>query len=107
MLNSYFKLAEHGTNVRTEVIAGVTTFLTMAYITFVNPAILSDAGMDFGAVFVATCVAAPLSSPVIELSSRPAGSGGVMVYAVTAPPVLVGETGVIATPPVSANVVVG
>ena len=67
MLNSYFKLAEHGTNVRTEVIAGVTTFLTMAYITFVNPAILSDAGMDFGAVFVATCVAAAVGTLIMGL----------------------------------------
>ena len=67
MLNSYFKLAEHGTNVRTEMIAGVTTFLTMAYITFVNPAILSDAGMDFGAVFVATCVAAAVGTLIMGL----------------------------------------
>ncbi|WP_428774604.1 NCS2 family permease, partial [Vibrio sp.] len=58
MLEKLFKLSEHGTNVRTEVIAGVTTFLTMAYIIFVNPAILADAGMDRGAVFVATCLAA-------------------------------------------------
>jgi AGZA family xanthine/uracil permease-like MFS transporter len=65
MLNSYFKLSEHGTTVRTEVLAGVTTFLTMAYITFVNPAILSDAGMDFGAVFVATCVAAAIGTFVM------------------------------------------
>ena len=67
MLNSYFKLAEHGTNVRTEVIAGVTTFLTMAYITFVNPLILSDAGMDFGAVFVATCIAAAVGTLIMGL----------------------------------------
>jgi AGZA family xanthine/uracil permease-like MFS transporter len=65
MLDSYFKLSEHGTTVRTEVLAGVTTFLTMAYITFVNPAILSDAGMDFGAVFVATCVAAAIGTFVM------------------------------------------
>ncbi|MEX0923785.1 MAG: NCS2 family permease [Rhodovibrionaceae bacterium] len=67
MLNSYFKLAEHGTTVRTEVIAGVTTFLTMAYITFVNPMILSDAGMDFGAVFVATCIAAAVGTLIMGL----------------------------------------
>ncbi len=65
MLNSIFKLSEHGTTVRTEILAGVTTFLTMAYITFVNPAILSDAGMDFGAVFVATCLAAAIGSFVM------------------------------------------
>lgn len=58
MLEKLFKLSEHGTDMRTEVIAGVTTFLTMAYIIFVNPAILADTGMDRGAVFVATCLAA-------------------------------------------------
>ncbi|MGL5430302.1 MAG: NCS2 family permease [Vibrio sp.] len=60
MLEKLFKLSEYRTNVRTEVLAGVTTFLTMAYIIFVNPAILSDAGMDRGAVFVATCLAAAI-----------------------------------------------
>lgn len=58
MLEKLFKLSENGTDVRTEVIAGVTTFLTMAYIIFVNPAILSATGMDKGAIFVATCLAA-------------------------------------------------
>lgn len=60
MLERLFKLSEYGTNVLTEVIAGITTFLTMAYIIFVNPAILADAGMDRGAVFVATCLAAAI-----------------------------------------------
>ncbi|QIA64001.1 NCS2 family permease [Vibrio astriarenae] len=60
MLERLFKLSENGTNVRTEIIAGITTFLTMAYIIFVNPAILADAGMDRGAVFVATCLAAAI-----------------------------------------------
>ncbi|HEY8439951.1 MAG TPA: NCS2 family permease [Xanthobacteraceae bacterium] len=64
-LDRYFRLAEHGTNVRTEFVASVTTFLTMAYIVFVNPQILASAGMDKGAVFVATCVAAALSSLVM------------------------------------------
>ncbi len=67
MLDSFFKLTEHGTNARREVLAGFTTFLTMAYITFVNPAILSDTGMDFGAVFVATCVAAAFGTLVMGL----------------------------------------
>lgn len=67
MLQNFFKLAENGTTVRTEIIAGFTTFLTMAYITFVNPAILSDAGMDFGAVFVATCVAAAIGTLIMGL----------------------------------------
>ncbi|QSA19778.1 NCS2 family permease, partial [Vibrio furnissii] len=67
MLERLFKLSEHGTNVRTEIIAGVTTFLTMAYIIFVNPAILSDAGMDRGAVFVATCLAAAVGCFIMGL----------------------------------------
>ena len=60
MLEKIFKLSEHGTSVKTEIIAGLTTFLTMAYIIFVNSAILADAGMDHGAVFVATCLAAAI-----------------------------------------------
>ncbi len=67
MLDRFFKLAENGTTVKTEVLAGLTTFLTMAYITFVNPAILSDAGMDFGAVFVATCLAAAIGTLIMGL----------------------------------------
>ena len=53
-LERYFKLKDNGTNVRTELLAGLTTFLTMAYIIFVNPSILGDAGMPKDAVFVAT-----------------------------------------------------
>lgn len=64
---AYFKLAEHKTTVKTEAVAGLTTFLAMAYITVVNPAILSDAGMDFGAVFVATCIAAAFGSIAMGL----------------------------------------
>lgn len=60
-LDRYFGLAAHGTDVRTEFLAGLTTFLTMVYIVFVNPQILANAGMDKGAVFVATCVAAAIS----------------------------------------------
>ncbi|AOX99107.1 NCS2 family permease [Jeongeupia sp. USM3] len=67
MLDAFFKLKEHGTDVRTEVIAGFTTFLTMAYIIFVNPAILSLTGMDFNAVFVATCLAAAFGTAVMAL----------------------------------------
>ena len=66
-LERYFGLAQRGTDVRTEVTAGVTTFLTMAYIAFVNPQILSDAGMPFDAVFVATCIAAALSTLLMGL----------------------------------------
>lgn len=67
MLSNYFKLQEHGTDVRTEVLAGVTTFLTMAYIIFVNPSILGDAGVPKDAVFVATCLAAALGSAIMGL----------------------------------------
>ena len=63
----YFKLKEHGSNVRTEVVAGITTFLTMAYIIFVNPAILGDAGVPKDAVFVATCLAAALGTIIMGL----------------------------------------
>jgi adenine/guanine/hypoxanthine permease len=66
-LDNYFGLTKQGTSVRTETIAGVTTFLTMVYIVFVNPSILAKAGMDQGAVFVATCVAAAVSSLVMGL----------------------------------------
>ena len=63
----FFGLAQCGTDVRTELTAGATTFLTMAYIAFVNPQILSDAGMPFDAVFVATCLAAAFSTLVMGL----------------------------------------
>ncbi|OZG74113.1 guanine permease [Hahella sp. CCB-MM4] len=67
MLERVFKLTERETNVKTEVVAGVTTFLTMAYIIFVNPNILSAAGMDHGAVFVATCLAAAIGCLIMGL----------------------------------------
>lgn len=60
MLEKWFQLTEHNTTIKKEVIAGITTFLTMAYIIFINPAMLSDAGMDRDAVFVATCLAAAI-----------------------------------------------
>lgn len=66
-VDRYFGLTAHGTDVRTEAIAGLTTFLTMAYIIFVNPQFLAKAGMDHGAVFVATCLAAAASSAVMGL----------------------------------------
>ncbi len=67
MFEKYFKLSENGSTVRTEVVAGFTTFLTMSYIIFVNPDILSSTGMDRSAVFVATCVAAAIGSAVMGL----------------------------------------
>lgn len=66
-LDRTFKLQEHATNVRTEVIAGATTFLTMAYIIFVNPVILGQAGMPHDAVFVVTCIAAALGMGIMAL----------------------------------------
>lgn len=60
-----FKLREHNTTVRTEIVAGLTTFLTMAYIIFVNPSILGDAGMPKDAVFVATCLIAALGTAIM------------------------------------------
>jgi AGZA family xanthine/uracil permease-like MFS transporter len=67
VLNRYFHLAEHRTTIRTEIVAGVTTFLTMAYIIFVQPAVLSAAGMDFGAVLVATCIASGVATLMMGL----------------------------------------
>ncbi len=67
MFDSYFKLSEHGSNLRTELIAGVTTFLAMAYIIFVNPEILSASGMDRNSVFVATCLVSAIGSLIMGL----------------------------------------
>ncbi len=67
MLEKLFKLKAHNTTVRTEIIAGITTFLAMAYILFVNPSILGATGMDKGAVFVATCLAAAIGSVLMGL----------------------------------------
>ncbi|HEU0274282.1 MAG TPA: NCS2 family permease [Candidatus Udaeobacter sp.] len=76
MLERWFKLSENKTNVRTEVLAGVTTFLTMAYIIFVQPAVLSgkmfgaETGMDFGAVTTATCLSAALATAIMAIYAR-------------------------------------
>ncbi len=67
MLEKVFKLKENGTDVKTEVLAGITTFMTMAYILAVNPSILSAAGMDSGAVFTATAVAALIGTLLMAL----------------------------------------
>ncbi|TDT63657.1 NCS2 family permease [Fonticella tunisiensis] len=66
-MDRFFRLSENGTNVKTEILAGVTTFLTMAYIIFVNPTILSQTKMDKGAVFVATILAATIGTFVMGL----------------------------------------
>jgi AGZA family xanthine/uracil permease-like MFS transporter len=67
VMERFFNLKAQGTDVRTELLAGVTTFLTMAYIIFVNPSILGDAGMPKDAVFVATCIAAAIGTLVMGL----------------------------------------
>lgn len=76
MFERIFKLSENETTVRVEVLAGVTTFLTMAYIIFVQPAVLSgkmfgiDTGMDFGAVTTATCLSAALATAIMAVYAR-------------------------------------
>lgn len=67
LLERLFQIKAQGSTVKREVIAGITTFLTMAYIIFVNPSMLSQAGMDYGAVFVATCLAAAIGCLVMGL----------------------------------------
>ena len=75
-IETYFRLKENGTTCRTELVAGMTTFLTMAYIIVVQPLVLSgrmfglDTGMDFGAVMTATCLAAALATVVMALYAR-------------------------------------
>ncbi|MBV7299308.1 NCS2 family permease [Enterovibrio paralichthyis] len=66
-LERYFKLSQHGTSVKNELIGGITTFATMAYIIFVNPNIMSASGMDPGALFVATCIGAAIGTLMMGL----------------------------------------
>ena len=61
MLEKIFKLEENNTSIKTELVAGFTTFITMAYIIFVNPQMMAMAGMDQGASFVGTCLAAAIA----------------------------------------------
>ena len=70
MLERLFQLTTNKTTVRRELLAGTTTFLTMSYIVFVNPGILSAAGMDFGAVFTATCLAAALGTLLMGFAAN-------------------------------------
>lgn len=65
-----FRLKEHNTSVRTEVVAGFTTFMTMAYILIVNPLTLADAGMDFGKVFTATAISAIIATLVMAFAAN-------------------------------------
>src|SRR5699024_9538279 len=66
-MDAFFKLKSLGTNVRTEILAGLTTFLTMAYIVVVNPAVLSAAGVPFNQVFIATIVSAVVGTLIMAL----------------------------------------
>ncbi|MFB2799911.1 NCS2 family permease [Shewanella seohaensis] len=70
MLEKLFKLKQNQTSLKQEAIAGLTTFMTMAYIIFVNPMMLADAGMDHGAVFVATCLAAAVGCIVMGVMAN-------------------------------------
>jgi adenine/guanine/hypoxanthine permease len=70
MLQRLFKLSEHGTTIRAEVRGGLVTFLTMSYIIFVQPGVLAAAGMDFGAVMVATCLASALATFVMAFGAN-------------------------------------
>src|SRR6187401_3207469 len=65
-----FGLSAAGTTIRTEILAGTTTFLTMAYIIFVQPAVLSAAGMDAGAVLTATCVASAIATLIMAFGAN-------------------------------------
>ena len=67
MLEKFFRLRENHTTIRTEMMAGLTTFLTMVYIIFVNPSILGDAGMPKESVFVATCLVAAGGTAIMGL----------------------------------------
>lgn len=67
MLKHHFNIAEKGTTLRTEVLAGVTTFATMAYIIFVQPVVLGAAGMDAGAVFTSTCLITAIATVLMAL----------------------------------------
>ena len=70
MLDNYFGLSQNDTNVKTEIVAGITTFMTMAYILIVNPSILSAAGMDSGAVFTATALSAVVSTLIMGIYAK-------------------------------------
>src|SRR3974377_1703415 len=69
-IETYFEFRHLGTNWRTEIVAGVTTFLTMAYIVLVNPAILAETGMPLGAVTAATCLSAAFASILMGFFAR-------------------------------------
>ena len=69
-LDRFFQIKAHGSTVRSEVMAGITTFMTMAYIIAVNPSILADAGMDKGGVFTATILSSMIATLVMALYAK-------------------------------------
>lgn len=69
-MENFFKLKEHGTNVKTEILAGITTFMTMAYILIVNPEILGVTGMDTGGVFTATAISAAIATLIMAFYAK-------------------------------------
>ncbi len=69
-MRPYFNLHQRGTNIKTEIIAGITTFLTMGYIIFVNPAILSSAGMDKNALIAVTCLVSAVATIAVGLIAK-------------------------------------
>ncbi len=96
MLDNWFGLSAHGTSLRRELVAGATTFLTMAYIMFVNPKILAAGGLDPGAVFVATCLASAFACAVMGLYANlpvalAPGMGMNAYFAFTVVPALGGD----------------
>ena len=70
LLDNYFEITKNGSNTKTEILAGVTTFMTMAYILIVNPAILSEAGMNSGAVFTSTAVSAVIATLIMGFYAK-------------------------------------
>ena len=69
-MEKLFKLKAHGTTIKTELLAGITTFLTMAYILAVNPGILGDAGMNSGMVFTATALASAIATILMAVMAN-------------------------------------
>ncbi len=99
MIERIFRLRENNTNVRTEVVAGMATFMTMAYVIFVHPAMLADAGMPFDAVLFATCVSAGIASLIMGLVANypfalAPGMGLNAYFAYTAVPFIAATLGV-------------
>jgi AGZA family xanthine/uracil permease-like MFS transporter len=98
LLDRIFRLSENNTNVRTEVVAGLTTFMTMGYVIFVNPGILADAGIPFNAALFATCISAAVATLIMAFSANypialAPGMGLNAYFAYTAVPYIASVTG--------------